>query len=89
MTTLTSIQATYVRPMALWERLVSQRPIVLHHEWGSLLISFNLPSVPSPTTSLPFPCLSIGALLLPRQVPCVYPAIKSQASSHKKGFGYY
>jgi hypothetical protein len=56
-------------------------------EWGSLFIAFNLPSIPSPTTALPFPCLSISALLHPRQVPCVYPANKSQKSSHKKGFG--
>ena len=51
MTTLTSIHAIYVRPVALWGRLVSQHPIYLHHEWISLLISFNLHSIPSPTTA--------------------------------------
>ena len=51
MTTLTSIHEIYVRPVALWGRLVSQHPIYLHHEWISLLISFNLHSIPSPTTA--------------------------------------
>jgi hypothetical protein len=36
------------------------------HEQLSLLISFNLPSIPPPTTALPFPYLGIGALLHPR-----------------------
>ena len=78
MTTLTSIHAIYVRPVALWGRLVSQHPIYLHHEWISLLISFNLPSIPSPTTALPFLCFGIGALLHPKQILYVYSAGKSK-----------
>jgi len=74
MTTLTSIHAIYVRPVALWGRLVSQHPIYLHHEWISLLISFNLHSIPSPTTAWPSLCFGIGALLHPKQILYVYSA---------------
>jgi hypothetical protein len=37
----------------------------------SLLISFNLPSIPPPTTALPFPNFSICALLHPKLVAYV------------------
>jgi|LauGreDrversion2_6_1035139.scaffolds.fasta_scaffold23560_1 hypothetical protein len=48
------------------------------HDSQSLLTSFNLPSIPSPTTACPFPCFGIGVLLHPKQILYVYPAGKSQ-----------
>jgi len=48
------------------------------HDSQSLLTSFNLPSIPSPTTAYPFLCFGISVLLHPKQILYVYPAGKSK-----------